>query len=90
MAEIDHSLIHEARKFITAANAHRVKTWIFCYETVAPDLPHRKIYEQLLREFVARKRVLLGMRVAEEVARDRRMKLRQASAALEEEVKRKL
>ena len=34
MTGIDHSLVYNARKFITGANAHSVRTWIFCYENL--------------------------------------------------------
>jgi hypothetical protein len=53
MGHLDHSLIYRARKFINAATVHRVKTWIFCYETAQPDSPQQRRYERLLREFVA-------------------------------------
>jgi hypothetical protein len=56
MRGLDHSLLHEARKFVTAANVHRVKTLIFCYEISKPGSSHQKSYEKLLREFVSARR----------------------------------
>ena len=53
MSDIDHSLIHQARKFITGENVHHIKTWIFCYETSEPGSVRSVRYETLLREFVA-------------------------------------
>jgi hypothetical protein len=58
MAEIDRSLVFEARKFTTGANVHLIKTWIFCYETSRPDTPQRGRYEKLLRKFVASSRAI--------------------------------
>jgi len=52
MPEVDHLLLYQARKFITAANVHYVKMWISCYETSPPDSPRHEQYEKLLREFV--------------------------------------
>jgi len=34
--DLGHALLYQARKFITAANVHYVKTCIFCYEISAP------------------------------------------------------
>ena len=50
--DLDHALLYQARKFITAANVHYVKTCIFCYEISVPHSQHRQRYERLLREFV--------------------------------------
>jgi hypothetical protein len=52
MRGIDHSLLHQARKLVTGADVHRLKTWIFCYEISEPGSSHRKRYEKLLRKFV--------------------------------------
>jgi hypothetical protein len=60
MPELDHSLIYQARKFITGANVHYVKTWIFCYETSQPQTSTRGRYESLLRIFVASNNLLLA------------------------------
>ena len=68
---LDHCLIYQARKFITGANVHDVKTWIFCYETSLPDSPNRTRYEKLLREFVGRRTILLGVRLQKELANNR-------------------
>ena len=57
MTGIDHSLVYNARKFITGANAHVVGTWIFCYENLPPL--KRDPYEKLLREFVVSHNLLL-------------------------------
>ena len=85
---LDHSLLHEVRKFVTAANVHRVKTWIFCYETSEPNSSCRQRYEDLLREFVNTKRLLIGARIQARLAVDRRTRRRLASLDLEEEIKR--
>jgi len=87
MSNLDRVLVHEARKFITAANVHAVNTWIFCYENSIPDSPPQKHYEQLLRDFVATNRLMLG---EAKLATDLGIKLRKASRALNEEIKRSL
>jgi hypothetical protein len=69
MTGIDHSLVYNARKFITGANAHSVRTWIFCYENLPAG--RRDLYEKLLREFVASHNLLLAMRMQVEAARSR-------------------
>ena len=61
MTGIDHSLVYNARKFITGANAHVVGTWIFCYEN--SPVGRRDHYEKLLREFVATHNSSLAQRV---------------------------
>ena len=53
MTAIDHTLLFQARKLMNGANAHRIKTLIFCYEASLPDSDMRKHYERLLRKFVA-------------------------------------
>ena len=63
MTGLDHSLIYEARKFITGANVHDVKTWIFCYENSPSDSNGHERYEKLLREFVATKRLTVMRRL---------------------------
>jgi predicted acyltransferase (DUF342 family) len=62
MADLDHSLIHQARQWITGANVHYVKTWLFCYETSNPDSARRERYEKLLRDFVTSKKLILAAR----------------------------
>ena len=69
MTGIDQSLVYNARKFITGANAHSVKTWIFCYENLPAGL--RDPYETLLREFVATHNSLLAQRMQLEATRTR-------------------
>jgi hypothetical protein len=54
--EIDVDLIEQARRFITGANVHLIKTWLFCYETSSPESAPRRRYERLLREFVGTER----------------------------------
>ena len=49
---VDVELIYRVRKLITAANLHRVKTWILCYEMAAPDSATQAHYEELLRSLV--------------------------------------
>jgi len=68
---LDYSLIYEARKFITGANVHHVKTWIFCYETSQPQSARRQRYEILLRDFVASKQLIAATRIRAELARCR-------------------
>jgi len=88
MEHPDHSLIYQARQFITAENVHRINTWIFCYETSQQDSPRHTRYEQLLREFVATKKLMLGVRIQASVALYRGIEARRASTALDEEIKR--
>ena len=52
MPEVDHLLLYQARKFITAANVHDINTWIFCYVATPADSARRERYEKLLRDFV--------------------------------------
>jgi hypothetical protein len=56
--EVDRTLIADARRLITGANVHFVKTWIFCYEMSEPSSPRRRRYEALLRDFVNWQNVL--------------------------------
>jgi hypothetical protein len=58
MNSIDRSLLLEVCELMTEADAHDVKTWIFCYETSEPDSPNQRRYERLLRDFVARKHLV--------------------------------
>jgi hypothetical protein len=69
--DLDHALLYQARKFITAANVHYVKTCIFCYEISAPHSQHRQQYERLLREFVGSENRLLAARTLAELVRYR-------------------
>jgi hypothetical protein len=64
MTGLDHSLIYEARKFITGENVHDVRTWIFCYENSLSDSNGHERYEKLLREFVAIKRLKMAARAS--------------------------
>jgi len=57
VAELDHSLIHEARKFLDGANVHDLTTWISFYETSQPNTMRRDRFEQVLRIFVATRRL---------------------------------
>ena len=79
----DHSLLYQARKFVTAENVHYVKTWIFCYETAVPDSACQKGYEELLRNFVAKKNLILAIRMEAKMAHDRGIELRQSATRLE-------
>jgi hypothetical protein len=88
MPSLDHALLHETRKFITAANVHRVKTWIFCYETSEPNSSQRERYERLLREFVNTRRLTVATRIFAKFAVARGQQLRLKSLDLEEEIKR--
>ena len=63
MADVDHLLIYQTRKFINGANVHRIKTWIFCYETLQPSSVRREQYEKLLREFVRSNQLLIATRM---------------------------
>ena len=74
---LDHSLIYQARKFITGANVHYVKTWIFCYETSEPESEGRRRYEKLLREFVATRNLILAARIKVKHKRDQLMALQE-------------
>jgi hypothetical protein len=59
MSGLDHSLVYEAQRFITAENVHRVNTWIFGYLMFTADSLRQCRYEQRLREFVAAQRRML-------------------------------
>jgi len=59
MSGLDHSLVYEAQRFITAENVHRVNTWIFGYLMFTADSLRQCGYEQRLREFVATQRRML-------------------------------
>ena len=65
--DLDHALLYHARKFITAANVHYVKTSIFCYEISAPYSEYRQRYERLLRQFVGSQNRLLAARTHADV-----------------------
>jgi hypothetical protein len=84
MHSVDHSLIHRARQFITGENVHQVNTWIFCY-AMAQDSPCQKRYEELLRDFVTTKNLMLAARVQAKRALERGIELRRESVALNEE-----
>jgi hypothetical protein len=71
MTGLDHSLIYEARKFITGENVHDVRTWIFCYETSVPHSRHHARYEKLLRAFVATKRLNMVPHLKTSLSRSR-------------------
>jgi hypothetical protein len=88
MPHPDHSLIYQARKFITAENVHRVNTWIFCYESSPQKSSRQMRYERLLREFVATRNLMLGLRIQAKVALCRGIKARRASTELDEEIQR--
>src|ERR1041385_8766668 len=85
-AELDHLLMSEARKQITGANVHSVKTLLFCYETSAPGSDRRMKYEQALREFVAEKSRIRGALAYAEVVRDRSAKMHTASDGLDRKI----
>jgi hypothetical protein len=70
MPKVDNFLAYQARKFITGANVHYVKTWIFCYETSVPGSARRERYEKLLRDFVTSNALIRAAQ--EQVKRDAR------------------
>jgi hypothetical protein len=87
MSGLDHSLLYQARKFITAANVHYVNTWILCYETSNPGSSRRNRYERLLREFVATRALnLVAQLQAKQLCRQAK-DLREASTSIEEKIK---
>jgi hypothetical protein len=90
MRGLDHSLLHQARNLVTGANVHRLKTWIFCYETSKPRSLRRKRYEKLLRTFVNTKNLTIAARLHAKLAVKQGERLRMQSIALDEEVKRAL
>jgi hypothetical protein len=61
--EVDRDLIRDAQRFITGANVHHVKTWIFCYETCIPGTARFFRYESLLRDFVSSQQALSIIRL---------------------------
>jgi hypothetical protein len=84
--DIDHALLHQVRRFITGANIHAVKTWLFAYETSQPGSSTRTKYERKLRGFVAdQNRILLTYNQAE-LARERGTAAMRQSKALNETV----
>jgi len=88
MPNLDHTLVDEARKFVTGANVHRVNTWIFCYVSSLPNSSRRERYEKLLREFVNTRRLTIANRLYAKMAVARGQQIRLASLDLEEEIKR--
>ena len=86
MSGIDHSVIYQARKFVTAANVHLVNTWIFLYEHSTPQSSDREHYEKLLREFVTARRLSFAARVYATAARTRSVDARAISDALNQEI----
>jgi hypothetical protein len=87
MSRIDHCLIYQARKLMNGESVHRVNTWIFCYETSATDSPRRTRFEELLRDFVATRNLIIGARLQAKAARDRGIRLRRESTRLEEQIR---
>ena len=69
MGELDFSLIYRPRKFITGENVHKVKTWLFCYETSAPRSKRRKQYQRLLYQFVTSRSLVVSVRIDEQIQR---------------------
>ena len=68
--DADVHLIMQARKLITGANVHIIRTWIFCYETSKPDSARQARYEALLRDFVVSRSLLNSMKRRLEAQRD--------------------
>jgi len=81
MSKRDVVLVNDASEFITAANVHDVRTWIFCYETLPPGSLHQKRYEQLLRDFVAQKTRMHGSLPRRKLAMQRGVEFCRAIAA---------
>ena len=67
MANIDLFLVREATKFITGANVHLVRTWLYWYEASEPGSKLRGRYENLLRDFVSSSRRLLAAQIRVEL-----------------------
>jgi hypothetical protein len=72
MSGIDHSLIHQAQRFITGANAHSVGTWILCYQGLEEDPAKRQNYEDLLRKFVISSRLMEACALSVAIDGDRK------------------
>src|SRR5262245_61095550 len=51
-ATADRDLVFQARLFINGANANRIQTWIWIYETSEPNSQRRSLFEKILRNFV--------------------------------------
>jgi hypothetical protein len=49
---LDHALLHRARRSVDGANAHFLKTLIFCYETAETRSPQKRRYELALRQYI--------------------------------------
>jgi hypothetical protein len=84
MTGLDQELISHARRYITGANVHRVKTWIFCYETSLSGTVRRARCEGLLRDFVSSQRVVERMRREIEAERDEVARLKAVSSMIDE------
>ena len=88
MPELDRDLILQAGKYITGANVHHVKTWIFCYETSQPGTPRSLRYEVLLRDFVSSNRQITLARTQIVAQRQQLMRLDQAIDDIEAMIER--
>lgn len=88
--DIDNHLISRARRFITGANVHFVKTLIFCYESSLPDSPRRRRYESLLRDFVFSMSQLTKVRERVEAQRVHLTKLVRSQATLNRRIEKLL
>ena len=53
MGDLDYSLILLVQQVNTGANVHHARTWLFLYEKSPIASSDRRIYEYLLRSFVA-------------------------------------
>jgi len=86
MSGLDHTLLYQARKLVTAANAHTLKTAIFCYETSAPGSKTRATYERCLRDLVQQHaRISAAIYYADAVCRNAE-KVRAKSDAINREI----
>jgi hypothetical protein len=87
---LDCGLVGDARRFITGANVHAVKTWIYCYEMSAPGTTRRKRYEDLLRDFVSSRSRLETMSARVEAQNKKVMELSVISSAINRRIERLL
>jgi hypothetical protein len=88
--EFDEELVASARRLITGANVHCVKTWIYCYEVSRPESAEQARYEQLLRDFVRSHISLSGLKHSVALHRRRLAKLNLTSAAINRRVEKLL
>src|SRR5215813_11724681 len=85
MPRLDHSLIYQAAKLATGANAHSINTCLYQYET-ATNPKRRSRYEHVLRGFVATSNQLAARRAQTEFLQSKSRKLNEISDFLAQKI----